>query len=402
MNISIMNIRITGIVALLTASIIAVAAYPSLRNHSLFDSQGPLLPTQGHTAVEAVFVLDTTGSMGGMIETAREKIWSIATTLAQGDPRPEISIGLVAFRDRGDEYVTRVIDLTTDLDAIYGELMQFRAAGGGDIPEAVNEALYDAVHRISWSDNPNSYRVVFLVGDAPPHMNYPDDVKYPETLAVAAAKGIVVNTIQCGNMTATTHHWQRIAALGQGRYFSVDQAGGGVTINSPFDEQISLLSRDLDRTRIYFGTEEEREAQFARAAAVDEIIVTGSRAAGARRAEYAMMVGAAGIDPHRSRELVTQSMDGSVDIDALDDAVLPPAIRELSADERRALIAEHAEQRVALEAQISELSQQRRDYIAERLAERGGAEDSLDHQLFEAVRAQAAERGIAYEGGPAY
>ncbi len=397
-----MNIRITGIIALLTVSIVTVAAYPALRSHPVFDAFGPPLPTRGYAAVEAVFVLDTTGSMGGMIETAREKIWSIATTLAQGNPRPEISIGLVAFRDRGDEYVTRVIDLTTDLDALYAELMQFRAAGGGDVPEAVNEALYDAVHRISWSDNPHSYRVVFLVGDAPPQMNYRDDVKYPETLAAAAAKGIVVNTIQCGDMAATTHHWQRIAALGQGRYFRVEQAGGGVTVDTPFDEQIAQLSRDLEGTRIYFGTEEERAAQFARAASVDEIMVTGSRAAGARRAEYTMMVGASGIDPHSSRELVTQSMDGSVDIDALDDDVLPPSMRALSTEERRALIAESAEKREALQAQISELSRQRRAFIAEHIAERGGADDSLDHQLFEAVRTQAAERGITYEGGPAY
>ena len=82
--------------------------------------------------VEAVFVLDTTGSMSGLIQAAKEKIWSIANTMAQAEQAPEIRIGLVAYRDRGDDYVTKVVDLSTDLDSVYATLMDFRAAGGGD------------------------------------------------------------------------------------------------------------------------------------------------------------------------------------------------------------------------------------------------------------------------------
>lgn len=397
-----MKIKVTAITALFTASILAVAAWPMLRNHVPFDPLLTAPSTQGYAAVEAVFVLDTTGSMGGMIETAKETIWSIATTLAQGDPRPEISIGLVAFRDRGDAYVTRVTDLTTDLDAVYAELTRLHATGGGDTPEAVNEALYDAVHKVSWSQNPQSYKVVFLVGDAPPQMNYPDDVKYPDTLAAAAARGIIVNTIQCGDMAVTTHHWQRIAGLGQGRYFQVEQAGSGIAIQTPFDEQLAQAAQNLERTRIYFGSRERRADLAATAAAVDEIVVTGTRVAQARRAEF---VGASGVAaPHASAEhdLVAATLDGSVDIADIADDHLPPTLQDMSVDERRALVAETAERREALEREIRELSAQRQQYIAERLAEAGGADDSLNNQIFETVRAQAADRGISYEGGPAW
>ena len=96
-----------------------------------------------------------------------------------------------------------------DLDSMYAKLMDFAADGGGDGPEAVNEALDAAIHRMSWSQDQSAYKVVFLVGDAPPHMDYQDDVKYPQIVAAAAAKGIVVNTIQCG-----THerHGRAVAA----------------------------------------------------------------------------------------------------------------------------------------------------------------------------------------------
>src|SRR6202011_4757787 len=77
--------------------------------------------------VEVVFCLDTTGSMGGLIEAAKQKIWAISNEIASGKPTPRLKIGLVAFRDRGDQYITKVTALTDDLDAIHGQLKEFKA-----------------------------------------------------------------------------------------------------------------------------------------------------------------------------------------------------------------------------------------------------------------------------------
>ncbi|HZT82441.1 MAG TPA: vWA domain-containing protein, partial [Gemmataceae bacterium] len=121
--------------------------------------------------IEVVFCLDTTGSMTGLIEGAKAKIWTICNQIAGGKPTPELKVGLVAYRDRGkEEYVTRVFDLTDDLDAVHGQLKGFRAAGGGDFPESVNEALHVAVNKITWGQDKSALRIIFLVGDAPPHM----------------------------------------------------------------------------------------------------------------------------------------------------------------------------------------------------------------------------------------
>src|SRR5436309_13228620 len=101
--------------------------------------------------VEVVFCLDTTGSMGGLIEAAKQKIWSISNQIASGKPTPDLKVGLVAYRDKGDAYVTKVFDLSDDLDAVHGQLKTFQAQGGGDTPEHVNQALFDAVHKVKWS-----------------------------------------------------------------------------------------------------------------------------------------------------------------------------------------------------------------------------------------------------------
>src|SRR3979490_547094 len=101
--------------------------------------------------VEVAFVLDTTGSMGGLIEGAKREIWSIATAIVDSNPDAEVRMGLVAYRDIGDDYVTRKFDLTTDIQELYARLLDLRAQGGGDWPESVNEALDIAVNKLNWS-----------------------------------------------------------------------------------------------------------------------------------------------------------------------------------------------------------------------------------------------------------
>src|SRR3954471_24710293 len=180
--------------------------------------------------VEVVFCLDTTGSMGGLIEAAKQKIWSISNQIASGKPTPELKIGLVAFRDKGDAYITKVHDLSDDLDAVYANLKTFQAQGGGDAPEHVNQALFDAVHKIKWSTDDDTLRILFLVGDAPPHMDYKDDVKYPETCKKACEKGIIINTIQCGEDAECTKYWQDICKRAEGSYVKISQEGGARTV----------------------------------------------------------------------------------------------------------------------------------------------------------------------------
>lgn len=197
--------------------------------------------------VDAVFVLDTTGSMSGLVAAAKEKIWAIANTLTQTQPTPEIRMGLIGYRDRGDDYVTRVTDLTTNLDAVYESLMGFAADGGGDGPESVNQALNEAVTRLSWRSDSNTYKVVFLVGDAPPHMDYQDDVKYTDTVKLANDRGIVVNTIQCGNDPGTTPVWRDIAQRAEGRFFQVAQGGSTVAAVTPYDAELAGLSHEMER-----------------------------------------------------------------------------------------------------------------------------------------------------------
>jgi hypothetical protein len=310
-------------------------------------------------------------------------------------------MGLVAYRDRGDAYVTRVIDLSTDLDRIHTELMTFAAGGGGDGPEAVNQALDAAIRQVSWSQDRDTYKVVFLVGDAPPHMDYQDDVKYPEILAAASARGIVVNTIQCGSIPDTVAPWRHIAALGQGRYFTVEQAGGAIAIETPYDRNIATLSAELDATRFYYGSAEEREAGELK-------IVTGERlrreaSVSAQAVRGAFNAGDTGVANFLGgRELVDDVASGRVDLAAVPPEELPAALAGMTSEEREEVIAANIAKREELQRQIAELAADRDAFIEAEVDAAGGAADSLDQQIFDAVREQAAPLGLEYEGGPKF
>jgi uncharacterized protein YegL len=391
-----MKTRLIGS-ALVLVTLAVVIAYPS------FKSQATALPPPVATQaeqVEVVFVLDTTASMSGLIEAAKQKIWAIATTLAQAEQAPSLRMGLVAYRDRGDAYVTEVVDLSTDLDAMYQRLMQFAAAGGGDGPESVNEALAEAVHRISWSQETASYRVVFLVGDAPPHMDYAGEPRYPDIVRDAVAKGIVVNTIQAGDLQQTVEPWTRIAALGNGRYLKVGQSGDTFAVTTPFDEDIAMLSAQLDRTRMNYGsTDEVAEADEA---FHDRLRMFQSRSAAeqARRAVYnTTSAGSASL--FRDGDLVDDVTRGEIELESLPRAELPEDLRKLDTAAQQAAIAELAEQREALKARIATLNESRAAYIEDRVVEEG-ADVSLERQIYDVVREQAAPLGLSYEKGPEY
>ena len=403
-----MNGRITGI-ALLALTAATVGFYPELQAKLIAPDPGMQVPDPadggliqaGKPKIDVVFVLDTTGSMSGLIQTAKDKIWSIARTMASAQPTPEIRIGIVAYRDRGDAYVTRVTDLSADLDSVYATLMDLQADGGGDTPESVNAALADAVHAMSWSRDDEAYRTIFLVGDAPPHMDYPGEVRFPEILAAAMEKGIVVNTIQCGSIPLTTEPWRRIAALGQGRFFQVEQAGGAVAWTTPFDAEIAALSAKLDGTRLYYGDGDEQERMRLKMAATDKLHAESSVASLARRGAF--NASAAG-EANRlgSKELVDAVSRGEVDLETMDENVLPASLKPLAPAEQAALIGRLAGEREALTRQIRALAERRDAWLEKKVEEEGGADDSLDHLIFETVSEQAASSGFTYDGGPGY
>ena len=301
--------------------------------------------SQSKPRIEVCFVLDTTGSMGGLIEGAKQKIWSIANEMISAQPTPELKLGLIGYRDRGDEYVVKSFSLTDDIDAIYGHLREFQAGGGGDTPESVNEALAEAIHKMPWSSDNKVLKIIFLVGDAPPHMDYPNGPKYPDLCREAAKKDLIINTIQCGEMAETKPIWQEIAKLSEGSYVGISQSGNVAVISTPMDKELSRLNERIGVTLIPYGDSKlqaEVHAKYAMAASAPV-------SAMADRLSYNSKTGKA---VQGRGELVDALNDKTLKVDDIDQKQLPAELQKLDRNELQKRIAKARDERAYLQMQI--------------------------------------------------
>jgi hypothetical protein len=336
--------------------------------------------------VEVAFVLDTTGSMGGLIEGAKRKIWSIATAIVDSNPDAEVRMGLVAYRDIGDDYVTKTFDLTTDIQDLYAKLLELKARGGGDWPESVNEALDVAVNKLQWTLGSDARRIVFLVGDAPPHMDYAQDVKYPTTLAVAKQKGIIVNAVLAGDARDTERVWRDIAQNGNGRFIPIPQDGGQVVIiQTPYDDDIIILQKQINGTVIPYGPgalqkrTEDKTRQYAAAApaaASDMASYLNKRA----RLSSEAITG--------DGDLVSDVASGKQKLASVKDEELPDNLRALKPEQRAAELDKQMKDRKALNEKLASLVAKRDKYVAEHREKSPPKASSFDRVVEETLRAQ--------------
>jgi Mg-chelatase subunit ChlD len=338
--------------------------------------------------VDVVFALDTTGSMAGLIDGAKRKVWAIANRVVSGQPRPDVRIGLVAYRDRGDEYITRVVPLTRDIDSVHEHLSGFQADGGGDGPEHVNQALADSIRKMQWDSGENVLKLIFLVGDAPPHDDYRDGMTAISLAKEAKQEGIVINAIRCGSDPYAETAWRAIASAASGRYASIAQDGGVVAVSTPFDETLRGLNVELASSMVGFG-DGRRRARAARKSAARAALPP---AAAAPAASYS-----AKADRLDSDDLVTAWKEGSIDLGGLMAAELPDEIATLDAPRQEAWLKGKDKDRKRLNAKILKVAKKREAYLFEAEAEDGaGADLGFDGQVLDMLREQAAEIGVKY------
>jgi Mg-chelatase subunit ChlD len=349
----------------------------------------PVALQQPAARLEMVFVLDTTGSMGGLIEGAKQRIWGIVNEVMQ-ESHTSVRIGLVAYRDRGDEYVTQILPLTADLDQVYTTLIDYRAAGGGDEAEDVRTALAEGVYKAGWSTAASDLaQIIFLVGDAPPHNDYSNSTDTLTTAANAVQRGIIVNTIQCGANGETMRAWRAIADHGNGEYFAIADNGGVQTISTPYDEQLGDLASRLGATFLPYGYGAgpagiAKRAQVARrAAAAERWIVFAEPEAKAERALNKAVNKNAYLG-----DLLQSIENGSVKLESINPAELPEELQALDPAQRAAEVEKRLAQRREIRSRILELSKQRDAFVDAERRKQNSKEEGFDSVVSKTLKAQ--------------
>jgi Mg-chelatase subunit ChlD len=214
----------------------------------------------GRARLDLVFLVDATGSMGDEIDKLKATLRTITAEVAALPSQPDICLGLVAYRDRSDAFLLRIHDFTNDVGGFLRDaLLPLTANGGGDYPEAMNEALHETVHRLSWRGN-GATRLVVLLADAPPHLDY-GGPQYDETMVAALGKGIKVFSVGASGLDKQGEFIQRqIAQYTGGRFVFLTYANARHPGSGPGRETVHDVKNysvdTLDRLVVRLVSEE--------------------------------------------------------------------------------------------------------------------------------------------------
>ena len=384
------------ILSICVIMLITVGAHAQLSENPV-DVRGATTPK-----MQVVFALDATGSMSGLISAAKDKIWSIVSSLTQTQNTPDIEVGLIFYRDRGDDFITKKIQLTDSIDLVYSELMQIEAKGGGDSPESVNQGLNEAVELFNWNKDTTTYKAVFLVGDFEPHMNYNDDVPYFVTCKIARSRDIVLNTILMGTNKVAEKIWKEIATCSDGAYVNVNMSANDIIINTPYDSTIAFISDKLDDLRYYYGKAELKTRGNVYKSKGKENAVASKTGVKAQRAEYNAYYFKK--NSHKQNELLSDLAFNNVTLDTLKQSELPDEFKNLSKDSLVIVVKQKADRRDSLQKMLSREIVKRNRYVETELAKRNKSEveGSFNNIIFTNVQKQTEKKKIVLKGKTKY
>ncbi|MCG8696454.1 MAG: hypothetical protein MI922_00255, partial [Bacteroidales bacterium] len=287
-----------------------------------------------------------------------------------------------------------IVPLTYDTDNVYEQLLALDAAGGGDTPESVNLALSDAVGEMNWRDGQRVYKTIFLVGDCPPHMDYRNEVKYPETCKKASEKGIIINAIKLGD--CHNPHFRKIAALSQGEFLQLAQNADDVVIQTPYDDSIQAVSYAIEDSKIYYGDQSIQQTALQRKEKSKQLYGKSSKNSISTRASYNMSK-AGKKNWFGEQELLNDIIDEKVSIDSIDKDLLPNELKGLNNEALKNKVEKKVNDRHVQMEKLSYLNQQRQLYIQEQLA-KDTTHTSFSEDVYKAIKKQAAKSDIKLEG----
>lgn len=307
--------------------------------------------------IDVVLALDTSSSMSGLIEATRAKLWDVVSLLGKAQPRPIVRVGIISFGNRGYSrahgWVRTDINLTTDLDAVYGRLFALRTGGS---EEYVARAVQVATREMSWSKAQDALRIVFVAGNESATQD--PLVTLEAALAEARQHRIFVNSIYCGAAhKGEGQGWARLAALGKGQFAAID-AGRAVAVATPHDEELRRLSAELNKTYLPYG--ESGGSARSNQDAQDENALRASAPAAASRA----VAKAGPLYRADSWDLVDAVASGKVDVAHMPVASAPAAIATLPPAARVAVVELKGRERQAIQRRIATVGAERDAYLA--------------------------------------
>jgi hypothetical protein len=351
-------------------------------------------PAKGQTIMLAL-LLDTSNSMDGLIDQAKAQLWKIVNEVAAakgGDgTQPNIKIALYEYGNDGlsseEGYIRQVSGLSEDLDVISEKLFALRTNGGN---EFCGQAIHASLNQLAWSASNADLKMIFIAGNEEFTQG---GVSIELACHVAKEKGVVVNTIYCGDVASgISLGWKRGADLTGGTFMSIEQNMETVYVPTPYDAQIAALNDKLNETYVYYGAIGElRKAQQ---------IVQDKNAASYGLANMAERSFCKSSHAYKnsSWDLVDAAKDNEKIIVETRSEDLPKEMRTMSSEQRKAYVRQKAEQRTKIQAEIQSLNEKRLEYIANNTPQ-SLKDKMLDASMMKAIKEQGTAKNFKWKKG---
>jgi hypothetical protein len=385
------NFRLMGLLPCIAVILVVLTSAKKPDHLNLQLSQ----PAPTAKKIQVAILLDVSGSMDGLIEQAKAQLWNMVSTLGKARSNsvaPDIEIALYEYgRSTNDSkagYVKQINPFSTDLDQVSRNLFDLTTNGGD---EYCGKVIFTSIDDLKWDPSPSNYKVIFISGNED---FLQGDLHYTKACAEANKKGIIVNTIYCGDrMQGIREHWNLNAECGQGSYTNIDPNAKLEEIATPYDSLLFVLNEKFNNTYLSYGS--MGAANSSKQKQVDALNQGMSPSVMAKRVA---VKGQESVYRNDSWDLVdAMKRDPSI-VEKIDRNTLADSLKTKSNEELKAIINEQGRTRGLVSKEIEDLNRKREDYIrTERARVMDTNKATLESEVEKIIRKQAKQFNLVIE-----
>ena len=338
--------------------------------------------------IQVAILLDVSNSMDGLIDQAKAQLWNMVNTMGKATcngAAPKIEIALYEYgreTNNGKEgFVKQLSGFSTDLDKLSNILFSLKTNGGD---EYCGQVIYTSLNQLTWDNTPGNYKVIFIAGNED---FLQGNLNYKKACDLAKQKGVVVNTVYCGDrMQGMSEHWNINDECGGGSFTNINQDAKIDEIATPYDDVILSLNDSLNNTYLYYGTNGSGYANNQKQ--LDQKNYSVSKSVAVKRS---MVKSKSTLYENANWDMVDKVTEDKEFVNKVDVKTLPDSLRNKTKAEIQKIVLVKKEERAIIQQKIAEKSILRDKYIATEKAKKSGKENvsTLETEIEKIIRKQA-------------
>ena len=352
---------------------------------------------KNNAKIQAAILLDVSNSMDGLIEQAKAQLWTMVNVMGKAKcngETPKIEIALYEYgRDNNDlrkGYVKQIAPFTSDLDNLSQKLFQLTTNGG---EEYCGYVIHTSLNELNWDTTSSNYKVIFISGNED---FLQGNISYTLACKEAKNKGVIVNTIYCGDrLQGIKEHWNLLGECGNGSFTNINSDAKPEDIPTPYDSTLITLNNKLNGTYIYYGATGRGKKELQ--GSMDEANLSVNKYAGVNRA-----VSKASPQTYNnsSWDLVDAKNDDKNILDKIDLKTLPDSLKNKNKQQLEVIVNQKSNERSGIQKEIQDISKKRETYIAAekiKKAKAGNNSQTLEGEVEKIIREQATRFNMKIE-----